>query len=387
VSLALYRTKPLDSLLLDRLAAGFRTARTEGVKLILRFKYSSSLSEPDAPKAWILHHVEQLRPVLEANADVIAVLQAGFIGAWGEWHHSSNGLDNPQDRSDVLQAVLRALPPYRMVQIRTPFLKAQVLGDAALEEAEAFTGTPRARVGHHNDAFLASADDFGTYPLPVEPWMDRVAQEGRFVPVGGETAALNPPRTDGAPAIREMERLRWSFLNLSYHPDVISGWRDDGSLDEIRRRLGYRFSLIDASWPRAVPPGGRLDVALRLKNRGFAAPFNERPVFLVLARESTRIAAQVRTADPRRWGPGEELSLKSSFQLPAGLAPGRYRLALWLPDPAPALRARAEYAIRLANEEVWDPSSGLNVLTEALTVDAAAPGPSDPGASEFYPVR
>jgi hypothetical protein len=41
----------------------------------------------------------------------------------------------------------------------------------------------------------------------------------------------------------------------------------------------------------------------------------------------------------------------------------------------------------LANEEVWDPSSGLNVLTEALTVDAAAPGPSDPGASEFYPVR
>lgn len=41
-------------------------------------------------------------------------------------------------------------------------------------------------------------------------------------------------------------------------------------------------------------------------------------------------------------------------ELPADLAPGEYRLAVWLPDAAKRLGRRPIYAIHLANEGLWD---------------------------------
>lgn len=54
-----------------------------------------------------------------------------------------------------------------------------------LAEASAFDGSDAARVGHHNDCFLASDDDWGTYEDPIDDWKAFIAQEGRFTPVGG----------------------------------------------------------------------------------------------------------------------------------------------------------------------------------------------------------
>ena len=58
-------------------------ARKAGIKIILRFAYSIAMDEPDAPLSVILQHLDQLKPILQENKDVIAVLQAGFIGSWG----------------------------------------------------------------------------------------------------------------------------------------------------------------------------------------------------------------------------------------------------------------------------------------------------------------
>ncbi len=58
-----------------------------------------------------------------------------------------------------------------------------------------------------------------------------------------------------------------------------------------------------------------------------------------------------------------------------------YRLGLWLPDAAPGLQGRAEYAIQLANEGVWDAASATNLLTAALPVDPSAPGEIDASAT------
>ena len=33
---------------------------------------------------------KQLKPVLQKNEDVIFVLQAGFVGAWGEWYYTTH---------------------------------------------------------------------------------------------------------------------------------------------------------------------------------------------------------------------------------------------------------------------------------------------------------
>ena len=49
---------------------------------------------------------------------------------------------------------------------------------------------------------------------------------------------------------------------------------------------------------------------------------------------------------------------------------------LSLADPAPALAARAEYAIRLANQNTWEASTGYNNLNCALIIQPTFNTPS-----------
>ena len=137
---------------------------------------TSSMSKPygDAPRDLIVSHLAQLKPILQANADIIATVQVGFIGAWGEWYYTdyfgdqgSVSASQWDDRRAVVEALLSSLPSTRTVQLRVPSFKKQLYGTAALTSTEAFTGTAKSRIGHHNDCFLASADDFGTYSSPA----------------------------------------------------------------------------------------------------------------------------------------------------------------------------------------------------------------------------
>jgi uncharacterized protein DUF4832/uncharacterized protein DUF4874 len=381
ISLAAYRTTAIDPAFLAKLEEGFGRARAAGLKIILRFTYSSDLGDADAPKAWVLKHVDQLKPLLQANADVIAVVQAGFIGAWGEWHGSTNGLDDPASRKEVLGALLAAVPASRAVQLRAPRFKLKLLGAPPVGEAEAYKGSPRARVGHHNDAFFSDATDMGTYDEPVKGAKEWLAQESRFVPVGGETTA-GPPRGTAGEFCAELEKFHWSFLHWRYPDEVKKQWEQQGHLTTLRKRLGYRFSLVEASWPAAVRPGGELRLTVRLRNSGFAAPFNRRPVAVVLSNERLRRVAAVSSVDPRRWAPGEESKFTLRLAIPGGMGPGTYRLSLAMPDESARLASRPEYAIRFANEKVWDAAAGENVLGE-VRVDAAVPGTGDFGAKEF----
>jgi hypothetical protein len=53
-------------------------------------------------------------------------------------------------------------------------------------------------------------------------------------------------------------------------------------------------------------------------------------------------------------------TFSTTLILPRDIVAGD-KLALWLPDAAPGLQSRPEYAVRLANSDVtW--SSGYNVL-------------------------
>ena len=381
VRLDAWRAAPLPPELLTALADGFTAARGAGIKVIVRFVYNHAGDGADAPREQILAHLAQLRPVLAANVDVIAVMDAGFIGAWGEWHSSTSGLDNPRDRRLVLDAVLAALPPSRAVTIRAPMYKAEAFG-GPLTEAQAHDGSPASRVGHLNSCFLASDSDLGTYAPPLARWKDYVAADGRYTPVGGETCQLNPPRSDCATAREELARLRWSFLNALYQPTVLARWRDQGCYEEIGRRLGYRLELTWASFDERVAPGGVVNLTVRLTNTGYAAPFNPRPVYLTF--DDERIEVPI---DPRRWGPDAEVTISAALRVPSTATPGPHRLGLWLPDADPRLRVAGLdelYAIRFVNAR-WD--GGVNLLTDRLVVDPAAPGPVDPRARTAALVR
>jgi len=376
-----YRDRALDSGLLGALRAGFTDVRAAGIKVILRFAYNASQEAGDADRARILQHIEQLAPVLGDNADVIAVVQAGFIGAWGEWHSSTHGLDNDADRSAILRALLDAVPSSRTVQIRTPMFKDAIFPGGPLDDQEAWSAEDRARVGHHNDCFLASPDDYGTFADPVTRWEDYVELDGRYLPVGGETCALNAPKTDCEQALSILEAQHWSYLNREYNQAVLDGWQAQGCGGEIQRRLGYRIALVSATLSESVAPGGALDVVLELDNSGFSAPFNRRPMVLVLSRGDSRWEVELEGRDARQLMPGAS-TIVTRLRVPADAEPADdYQLSLWLPDDEPGLRDDPRYAIRLANAGTWDGEAGANVITRALRVNPSAPGETDPAAT------
>lgn len=385
-----YRDRSLDQTALDNISSAFTLARNRGLKLVIRFVYNpgpGSTSDPnqanaDAPIQLVLQHIDHLKPILVANSDVIAVVQVGFVGHWGEWH-SSKYLHPLTYRKAIVDALLDALPADRMLQLRYPRYK-EIFFQGPLTSQEAFTGTDRSRVGHHNDCFLRDQDDAGTYQsttpqLPkhistycsgdeVSCWKDFIAQESQFAPVGGEACQYNPPRTDCPNTLLEMDMFHWSFINNGYRAEVLNGWTSGGCMNTIRRSLGYRLTLKEAFIPPSIKPGGALSLNLRLSNDGFAAMFNPRPLFVVLQGPGGRYEIPVSNIDPRRWAPGQEHTFTINVNLPANVAPGTYKLGLWLPDSYTSLRSKPAYSVRFANSNVWEAATGINILTTDFKV-------------------
>ncbi len=352
-----HRDGRLGPELLEATAAGLSAARAAGLKVVLRFAYNEGPwpeTEPDAPLEVVLGHIEQLTPLLRAHADVLAVVQAGFVGAWGEWHSSTNGLAEPEARRRVLEALLAAVPPERSVQLRYPPHKHALYGEPPADG-------DGARVGHHNDCFLASDTDLGTYPDgEVERWKAYLAADTAAVPMGGETCNPAPPRSECVTALAELGRFHFAYLNRDYHPDVLARWAEQGCEPEIRRRLGYRLVLGAATFPERAEAGGDLEVELELRNEGFARPFNPRRLVLAL-RDGMAPFEVVTDVEWRDFRPGAH-RVTLSAALPANLPPGPYALTLGLPDPAPGLAARPDYAARLANDGIWDEALGEHRL-------------------------
>lgn len=391
---------------LDTLAQDLQSAQGAGVKLILRFAYrpdenrQGSPTYCDPPKERILAHLAQIGPVLRAHLGVIAYLEAGLIGPWGEWHSASpeaalmdplpgyNEGDQPPcgrqnyDRKlpnaktlEIVQALLQEVPG-RKVAVRYPMAKAKLLELAEggspgtypspsafspLVPLEAHGNTLKARLGAHNDCFLASENDYGTYyydpgpqqELEKEYW----SQDSRFTVMGGETCTPTPyvPPEEGDPAAyvyRQFQRFRFNNLNLNYHPGFLSwlaGQRfgPDTLLQALKRDLGYRLYLRRVEVDRIhLSPGQSLTLRLYLENQGFGGMYNPKGLELVFVREGDGLEV----ARPLGSGfhgppPGEEAVYTYTAEAPSG--PGTY--ALWLRIYDPDLPDDPRYSVRLAS--------------------------------------
>ncbi len=369
-----FRTDSLSSVFLARVRNDLTAAREGGIKLVMRYSYTNSQTGEDASLAWIQTHIEQLGPIWTENADVIAYIEAGFIGAWGEWYYSSNNLDNTEDRRAVLFSELAVFPRERMVVIRTPGYKKAIFGtNDPLTPDSAFSGSYRARTGAHNDCFLASATDYGTYG-DIEADKTYLNLDNRYVPQGGETC--NPSAYSGCEnAPVDLTRMRWSVLNRDYHPDVINGWKTNGCWPEIQRRLGYRFQLLNAQLQNEVRPGGSLLSEFTIFNEGFASPYNPRNCELVIRDQATQVEyTLISLEEPRWWMAGDAANVSIIGGIPEGIPEGSYSMFLYLSDPMPTLRYRSEFAIRLANEGIWEDETGYNDLGHTLVITNSASG-------------
>jgi hypothetical protein len=355
-----YRDAPIDNDTLDFIGVSFAAVREAGLNVIPRFAYNFPIGgrypyhDPDAPLERVLSHIDQLQPLLREYADVITFMEIAFVGAWGEWHSSRNHMVDEEtginDNSRaIIDRLLQALPPERMVAIRYPPYKQQLYGNAPLTAEQSFSGTLEVGMGAYNDSFLALNTDWGTYPrnwIAREALKAYLSLDNRFVPQGGETCNADEdaqPYIGYENALADLACLRYSTLNIDYQEDLLNGWREGGCFDEIADRLGYRFRLISAPADALVVAGGEFDLSITLINDGFASPYNPRGFEIIL--RSLETAAIYRLPlqsdfDLRRWLPDVgEITIDVEAGLPADMPVGRYDLLLSLPDPQPLLYA------------------------------------------------
>ena len=414
-----FKKDSISEAYLENVRNDLTTIREAGVKIIIRFAYTIA-PEPsqdcedktacppygDAEKKWVLAHIKQLQPIFADYYDVIAVVQMGFIGIWGEQYYtdffgdtSANGDQNGklssknwQDRIDVLNALLEAVPDARMIQVRYPQIKQKAVygvnapvTSAPVSATQAHNGSPIARIGFHNDCFLSSPDDFGTYfdysnsEPATETLKPYFAADSRYTVVGGETCSNSYDKNNCPGAVAAMEALHYSYLNSEYDNEVNNDWKTGGCIESIKKRLGYRLVMQQGTYATQVKTGGTFDFSLNVTNVGFAAPYNSRLVALVLRDTASGATHAIpltgEGADIRFWLPGEMAALSQQLTLPSSVPAGTYELLLHLPDTSNnnIIANRPEYAIRLANKDTWEAAMGYNKLNHTLTVTSGTP--------------
>ena len=374
-----FLTSPISQTFLDNITTDMTRTRNAGIKCILRFAYSSSttLGQRDASKAQILSHIQQLTPIFNANSDIITAVQAGFIGTYGEWYYTDHFGMNPTtadyaNRREVVDALLTALPSSIKIQVRTPKLKQRLFNSTvALTQSQYFNNIAGSRVGHHNDCFLSDASDVGTY-TNIATEYPYLTQETKFVPMGGESCDFDPNRSTCNVGTSEMALFHWSYMNIDYYPEVIDGFEDNNCLNDIKKKLGYRYELVSGTFPNTVSSNGLLNIALNIKNTGFASVYNDRTAYIVLKNTVTNQTYSLPLAsNPKLWLDTNVIPINEQLTLPNDIVPGNYQMYLHLPDKSATISARPEYAIRLANENTWEATTGYNKLNHTLNVTQA----------------
>jgi hypothetical protein len=380
-----FRNGPISQAAIDQMNAGFANMRLNGLKAQLQFSYNFpanwDVSNPpaDAPLDVVLGHLDQLKPVLENNRDVIASMSRGFIGAWGEGHASSNGLDKPEAKKAIFEKIFSVFPATRMVQLRT----VQEMRDSLPTQVTAETAhdkTFASRTGLVNACFMVNDSDAGTY-LPADKIAAQkqyLADISKYTLVGGETCEVpTTTRRDNCTNARiELARYHFTYLNDKFYGPTIESWKRDGCFDEIANKLGYRIELLRSSIAKSTKAGSAFMANIFLKNTGYAAPYNPRGFALALRNKETLkivwlpvMKERDKKLDPRFWLPEEgEIAINLAPVIPAGTPAGKYQVLLSLHDPIQELASKPFYSIRTANEGIWEEGSGWNELTNEIEI-------------------
>lgn len=371
-----FRNSQISDSYLKHIQDDFDFIRTNGFKIILRFAYTYNEGgkQEDAPLNIVLSHIDQLKPLLQNNADIIVLLEAGFIGQWGEWHDSTNGLATTANMKTILFKELDALPKTRTIAVRYQDAKKKIYEtNLPITQSEAYDLSNRSRTGHMNDCFLAAADDWGTYwPIDatsLKSQKDYLNQENKYLPQIGETCNCNPPQSDCSNAVKELAQMRWSAINKDFIDCVIKSWINGGCYNDIAKNLGYRFRMISSEIPNVAKIDSSFSFSFSIKNDGYASPFNARDLELIFrSKVNGNIQKFKLNFDPRTWLPDNgEIKISTNVQIPATMASGEYDLFLNLPDPYTTLKTKPAYSIRLANLNTWEEASGYNSLHTSVT--------------------
>ncbi len=276
---------------LQELREALETAKQNKIQVIFRAAYGFAegmLTREPEELTEVSVHIRQMAAILNEYSEILVCVQAGLLGPWGEWH-SSSFFTGPEAETKARNQVAgwwhEALAESIQLQLRTP----QYIRDAA------GAGIPLARLGFHNDAFMSSQSDMGTYTGSENARTEEIAWLEKNLPhsrTGGEAVQVGPNAAADR-SIPEFEKLGLTYLNRKYNEEVIDSWdiqsyQGENALEYIRKRFGSRLYLYQVKMPARIPEA-RINnkISLSLQNSGFAAARADLQYFLVAKQGET----------------------------------------------------------------------------------------------------
>lgn len=267
-----YLDKAIDDDKLEELRICLESARKSQIDVIFRaaYSFSETFEDPESLEL-IATHIEQVSEIINNYKDVILCVQAGFLGPWGEWHGSKFLSGNEEEkalvRNTILDNLLKCLDEEIIVNVRR-----QKFIRSAIE-----TGIGEERLGIHNDAFLSTEDDMGTYDDPNYSRRQELLWTKESVNTGingGEMPTISS-YTNIDNAIEEMKMLKFNYLNSKYNKDVLESWKStsykgENGYDYIQNHLGYRLWIKNIEVPLRLNQFLSKNLRVEIVNSGFS---------------------------------------------------------------------------------------------------------------------
>lgn len=375
---------PLDETFFASMRQTLENARKNGCMVAFRFRYDYIGHSKPEPSTfdYLLYHISQIKDngLLDDYKDIIAFVESGFTGKWGEQHDGK--YTSPEYNAKVLDAMLDCVPDHIPVTVRTPATFAAWAGISRSELADYSpeAGSRAARVGLFDDGYMGSDSDLGTYiNRDIETgWLSRQINTSYF---GGEFAqdpsnALNYAACLPQNAIPEMYKTHLSYINsniFSFYHDYPfdQAWSPEGvdnsayegysSFRFIRDHLGYRFVLRKSQIQARVKLGADFHLRLNVENTGFANMALKPKAELIFEKDQDYYRVNV-NLDARNW-----LSAKTSQEdivasLPSTMTAGEWKVYLKLSYGDNELDEMGYRSVEFANYDIYNENLGANYV-------------------------
>ena len=383
--------------MLDALDGTLKNVKKNGGSVIIRFAYDDFAGTKDLEPSMemMLLHIKQLKSIFEGNKDVIAYVELGLFGPWGEMHSSE--ICTTKNVSKALDAMLEAVPGDITIGVRTPeyYAKWANVERKNLHLDITKKGTAAYRVGLYNDGYLGSESDLGTFSnRDIEiAWLTYQTSHTFY---GGEVVAN---RAEGEPLntvaymSQEAYKTHTTYLNLYWNDTVIENWKNEIYQGEDTRyqgqsgytyvvnHLGYRYVLRQCQIDSKVYQGQNLNINMKIENVGFANLINSKKVSILLVgkNKTYEIATDI---DARKWNSKEVTNINTQIALPDNIAIGEYKVYFRISKYGDHTTDNNYQCIQFANDGIWNEAIGANEIGSICVMEKQEPDATEEETEE-----
>jgi len=414
-----FQSKSFDEEAISFLNRFFETLKKNRQTAVVRFSYHKGFdkkyktTEPNIDR--VLIHLDQIKNIFKTYDDVIASVECGLFGYYGEMYESN--VESVQKMkiefiNKTIKKWLEILPKSITLTVRTikqyidynkDVLKVSI---SDISKHKPSSSDPGYRIGIFNDAYFASANDIGTYNNRTKEvaWLSNQATHTLF---GGEFGITND-KPNGQQISTEAFKTHTSYLNAGFYEATIENlqkrvcssffgnYEGQKEYKYIENHLGYRYVVSKVLLTTEAESNGMFGAEISIKNVGFGNLIKPKSLYVIMTDKNNKIyyltdSLRISNKNPCQWWSKETAVVNIEGILPSNMPNGKYKLYLRIASNRNG--GLNGYPIRFANNDknIWNESLGANYLGEFSIVGTNKGGnktnpPKDPEINPSKPI-